>query len=107
MGFLILSNIVLSLVWILQCNPVDAAWDCEKRQTAKCFTQGQVQRVIMSQASKLLVRVVPVCCCSCVSVISIISDFVLAGFPIIILRNVRINRRQKILLCGLMGLGLL
>ena len=106
-GFLILSNIVLSLVWILQCNPVDAAWDCDKRKTAKCFTQGQVQRVIMSQASKFLVCVVSVCCCSCVSVISIISDFVLAGFPIIILRNVRINRRQKILLCGLMGLGLL
>ena len=62
-GFLILSNVVLSLVWILQCNPVDAAWDCDKRETAKCFSQGQVQRVIMSQAGKLIVRVVSVCCC--------------------------------------------
>ena len=62
-GFLILSNIVLSLVWIFQCDPVDAAWDCDKQKTAKCYTQGQLQRVIISQASKLLVRVVSVCCC--------------------------------------------
>lgn len=40
-------------------------------------------------------------------VISIISDFILAGFPIIILRNVKIRLGHKVLLCGLMGLGLL
>lgn len=54
--FLILSNVVLSLVWILQCIPVDGAWDPEKQKTAKCFTHGQVQRIIISQASKFLVR---------------------------------------------------
>ncbi|CAF9936397.1 MAG: hypothetical protein ALECFALPRED_006841 [Alectoria fallacina] len=89
-AFLVLSNVVLSLVWILQCIPVDGAWDAKKQKTAKCFTQGQVQRVIISQA-----------------IISIISDFILAGFPIIILRNAQIRFRHKILLCGLMGLGLL
>lgn len=88
--FLILSNVVLSLVWILQCIPVDGAWDATRQKTTKCFTQGQVQRIIISQA-----------------IISIISDFILAGFPIIILRNVQINLHHKLLLCGLMGLGLL
>lgn len=51
-AFLILSNVVLSLLWIFQCIPVDGAWDARKQQTAKCFTQGQVQRVIISQASE-------------------------------------------------------
>ena len=62
-GFLILSNIVLSLVWIFQCIPVDAAWDCKKQETAKCYTQGQLQRVIISQASMHPVGIVSGCCC--------------------------------------------
>ena len=48
MAFLILSNVVLSLVWIFQCIPVDGAWIAKE---AKCYTQGQLQKVIMSQAS--------------------------------------------------------
>ena len=60
-AFLILSNVVLSLVWIFQCIPVDAAWDKSKRKTAKCFSQGQLQRIIISQASMLLVCVASVC----------------------------------------------
>ena len=50
--FLILSNVVLSLLWILQCIPVDGAWDPVKQKTAKCFTEGQIQRIIISQASR-------------------------------------------------------
>lgn len=68
-AFLILSNIVLSLVWIFQCIPVHEVWNCDSRETtyckrptrAKCFSQGQVQRVIISQASKLRGRVASVC----------------------------------------------
>lgn len=41
------------------------------------------------------------------TVISIGSDFILAGFPIIILYKVSITTRQKVYLCLLMGLGLL
>ena len=51
-AFLVLSNVVLSLVWIFQCIPVDGAWDMKKQMTAKCFSRGQVQRVIISQASR-------------------------------------------------------
>ena len=56
-AFLVLSNIVLSLVWILQCIPVDGAWDAKRQKTARCFTQGQVQRVLISQASRFVERV--------------------------------------------------
>ena len=59
--FLVLSNVVLSLVWILQCIPVDAAWVATKQKSAKCFTQGQLQRVIISQASKFPRHIAPLC----------------------------------------------
>ena len=51
-GFLVLSNVVLSLVWIFQCLPVDGAWVIHQQTPAKCFTRGQIQRVIISQASR-------------------------------------------------------
>ena len=40
-------------------------------------------------------------------VISIVSDFFLAAFPILILRKVQISLRSKIGLCLLMGLGVI
>ena len=49
-AFLIVTNIVLTLLYILQCIPLDGAWDAKKMKTAKCFTPGQVQRIIISQA---------------------------------------------------------
>ncbi|KAF6220060.1 hypothetical protein HO133_003885 [Letharia lupina] len=86
---LIVSNIVLSLVWIFQCTPyVDKAWDDKK--PGKCFSKGQLERIIISQA-----------------LISIISDFFLSAFPILILRKVQISFRSKIGLCLLMGLGVI
>ncbi|KAI9792879.1 MAG: hypothetical protein M1833_000991 [Piccolia ochrophora] len=85
---LIVSNIVLTLVWILQCSPVDAAWNMFK--IGSCFSNAQLQRIIISQA-----------------IISIISDFVLAAIPILILRRVQISFRSKVGLCSLMGLGVI
>ena len=57
---------------------------------AKCFTDAQLQRIIISQA-----------------IISIISDFVLALLPIVIFWKVQIELRIKAGLCFLMSLGLL
>jgi len=85
---LIVSNIVLTLLWIFQCNPIARAWNTQTPGT--CFTDGQLQRIIISQA-----------------LISIISDFMLALFPIVLLWKVRISLRTKAGLCILMGLGLM
>ena len=85
--FLIITNIVLTLVWIFQCNPVSGAWN--STVPAKCFTYAQLERIIISQA-----------------IISIISDFVLALFPIVLLWKIQISFNLKVGLCGLMGLGL-
>jgi hypothetical protein len=84
---LVVSNIVLTLLWILQCNPVASAWN--KQTPGTCFTDAQLQRIIISQA-----------------LISIISDFMLALFPIVLLWKVQIAVRTKAGLCVLMGLGL-
>ncbi|KAL8669693.1 MAG: hypothetical protein Q9168_005722 [Polycauliona sp. 1 TL-2023] len=87
-AFLIVTNIVLTLLWIFQCNPVAGSWD--KKNPAKCFTDAQLQRIIISQA-----------------IISIISDFALALFPVAILWKVQIELRIKAGLCFLMSLGLM
>ncbi|KAL9001977.1 MAG: hypothetical protein Q9188_005073 [Gyalolechia gomerana] len=86
--FLIVTNIVLTLLWIFQCNPIAGSWN--KQTPATCFTDAQLQRIIISQA-----------------IISIISDFVLALFPIVLLWKVQIELRIKAGLCILMSLGLM
>ena len=101
---LIISNIVLSLIWIFQCRPhLDKAWN--SKMPGSCFSKGQVERIIISQAGKscstnLISKLI-------FSVISIVSDFFLAAFPILILRKVQISLRSKIGLCLLMGLGVI
>ena len=87
-GVLIVSNVILTFVWCFQCNPTDGAWN--KKKPAKCFTDAQLQRIILSQG-----------------IISIVSDFVLALFPIVLLWKVQIQTRIKAGLCALMSLGLL
>ena len=48
---LVLSNIILSLAWIFQCTPhLDKAWNDE--MPGKCFSKGQLERIIISQARK-------------------------------------------------------
>ena len=85
---LIVSNVILTFVWIFQCSPVKAAYN--KGVPAQCMTNAQLQRIIISQA-----------------LISIISDVLLALFPIVILWKVQISLRTKVGLCSLMGLGLM
>ena len=85
---LIVSNIVLTLLWIFQCNPIASAWN--KQTPGSYFSNGQLQRIIISQA-----------------LISIISDFMLALFPIVLLWKVQIAPRIKAGMCTLMALGLM
>ena len=48
---LIVSNIILTVLWIVQCRPVAAVWDSTIE--GQCFSHGQVQNIIFAQASKL------------------------------------------------------
>ncbi|KAL9599164.1 MAG: hypothetical protein Q9219_004031 [cf. Caloplaca sp. 3 TL-2023] len=86
--FLVVTNIILTFLWIFQCNPIRGAWN--KQTEATCFTDAQLQRIIISQA-----------------IISIISDVVLALSPLLILWKVQIEVRVKAGLCVLMSLGII
>ncbi|MCJ1282468.1 hypothetical protein MMC26_001791 [Xylographa opegraphella] len=85
---LVLSNVILTVLWAVQCSPVALAWDLTQQGT--CFSVAQIDDIILAQA-----------------IISIVSDFFLAAFPILILRHVQINIRVKIGLCLLMGMGVI
>ena len=47
---LVLSHLSLVLLWILQCRPLDGAWDMSKK--SNCFETWQVDRIILVQASE-------------------------------------------------------
>ena len=49
-GFLIVSNVILTILWIVQCRPIDAAWNTNIQ--GSCLSKGQMERIIMAQASK-------------------------------------------------------
>ena len=48
---LFISNLVLTLLWILQCIPVQATWDLTI--SGKCFTKSQLLEIILAQGGKL------------------------------------------------------
>ncbi|KAL4926795.1 uncharacterized protein BDV17DRAFT_299392 [Aspergillus undulatus] len=80
------------LRWFIvgSCVPVRAAWDSElrKKESTRCFTLPVFLGIGRFNAS-----------------ISIITDFFYATLPIFMFYNVQVNRRTKISLMGVLGLG--
>ena len=85
-AFLLFSNTILTVIWIMQCQPIHAAWD----NRGICMSREAKEGVILAQA-----------------IISVISDFAFAVFPILFLWRVQIDLKTKIGLWILMGLGLI
>ena len=83
-AFLLFSNTILTVIWIMQCQPIHAAWD----NRGTCMSREAKKGIILAQA-----------------IISVISDFSFAAFPILFLWRVQIDLRTKIGLWILMGLG--
>lgn len=83
-AFLLFSNTILTVIWIMQCQPIHAAWD----DSGTCMSRKAKECIILAQA-----------------VISVISDFTFAAFPILFLWRVQIDIRTKIGLWVLMCLG--
>ena len=84
MTFLLVSNIVLTIIWIMQCQPLHVAWYGE----GTCMDRHAKEAVILTQA-----------------IISIVSDFGFASFPILLLWRLQIDLKTKIGLWILMCLG--
>ena len=83
-AFLLFSNTILTVIWIMQCQPIHAAWD----NRGICMSREAKESVILAQA-----------------IISVVSDFAFAAFPILFLWRVQIDLKTKIGLWILMGLG--
>lgn len=83
-AFLLFSNTILTVIWIMQCQPIHAAWD----NRGTCMSREAKEGIILAQA-----------------IISVVSDFAFAAFPILFLWRVQIDLRTKIGLWGLMCLG--
>ena len=54
---LVVSNIILTVLWIVQCRPVAGAWTKDPKAT--CFSRGQLLRIIIAQAGEYYT--VPTC----------------------------------------------
>lgn len=83
-ALLLFSNTILTIIWIMQCQPIHAAWD----NSGTCMSRGAKEGIILTQA-----------------VISVVSDFTFAAFPILFLWRVQIDLKTKIGLWVLMCLG--
>ncbi|KAG8531786.1 uncharacterized protein KY384_003422 [Bacidia gigantensis] len=85
-GFLLISNTVMTVMWIMQCQPVNNAWVLDGKGT--CMSKFEKEAVILTQA-----------------IISIVSDFVFAAFPIFYFWRLQVDLKTKIGLWLLMCLG--
>ena len=83
-AFLLFSNTILSVMWIMQCQPIHAVWDGR----GTCMSRHAKQSIVLTQA-----------------VISVASDFTFAGLPVVFLWRVQIDFKTKIGLWVLMCLG--
>lgn len=48
-AILVVSNVILTVLWAVQCNPVALAWDLTQQGT--CFSVAQIDNIILAQAS--------------------------------------------------------
>ena len=84
--FIIITHTPLTILFLLQCIPLNKNWDTSV--PGHCFSKPSVEIIIINQG-----------------VISVITDFIGAAFPILLLLNAKLHLRTKIALDLLMGLG--
>ena len=85
-AFLIVSHTPLTLLFLLQCIPLSKNWHTQ--EPGYCFPKPAVEKIIIVQG-----------------VFSILTDFIGAAFPVILLWNSKLSLRTKVALNLLMGLG--
>ncbi|KAI4091187.1 MAG: hypothetical protein LQ344_004300 [Seirophora lacunosa] len=89
-AFLLLSNAVLTVMLIMQCQPLHAAWDDRVPGGGRCLSLDAKMGIVLAQA-----------------VISVVSDFAFAALPVFFLWRTQIDLKTKIGLWLLMGLGVI
>ncbi|KAL8957260.1 MAG: hypothetical protein Q9193_005420, partial [Seirophora villosa] len=89
-AFLLFSNAVLTVMLIMQCQPLHAAWDDRVPGGGRCLSLDAKMGIVLAQA-----------------VISVVSDFAFAALPVFFLWRTQIDLKTKIGLWLLMGLGVI
>ncbi|KAL6714771.1 hypothetical protein ACLMJK_008196 [Lecanora helva] len=87
-GFTSLFSAVCVFLFMGICRPLRAYWAVG--QDGHCMSNLQVSHIVIAHG-----------------VLSVLTDLVCAALPAIFLRKIQINRRTKIGLCILMGLGVI
>ena len=103
-AFLVITHVPLTLLLIFQCHPVRKYW--YKTIPGKCFPKKVVEKIIIAQGGTYI-SIVRARIALISVVISVITDFIGATFPIVLLWNVDIKLRSKVALWILMGLGVM
>ncbi|KAF2875959.1 hypothetical protein BDV95DRAFT_591365 [Massariosphaeria phaeospora] len=83
-----LLGIYNMLCALLQCIPLHAAWDPLKLVEAKCWSSAAIRANLY-----------------CISVVNVVTDFIMALLPISFLRHVQRPFRERAIIGGLMALG--
>ncbi len=104
---LIVFHMTCVFLFLGICRPIQSYW--EVGVNGVCLGKGQVEKIIIAQGGELLYFETRnlLAIAKWMSVFSVITDFILASFPILILRTLQISPRTKIALCVLMGLGVM
>ncbi|KAL9098056.1 MAG: hypothetical protein Q9163_006208 [Psora crenata] len=121
-AFLVLSHLPITFLYIFQCRPVNKVWDTQV--PGDCWPMATIEKIIIIQGGEsqqttclnyinsLLAhfynvfddyKVYP----NIFRVCSIVTDVIGAAFPILLLRNMKLPRRQRHALSLLMGLGII
>ena len=122
-AFLIISHLPITFLYIFQCRPVNKFWDREV--PGNCWPLSTVEKIIIVQGGSCKIHclgqraagpsiliqsareIYSRAAADDVSVISIVTDVIGAAFPILLIRNMKLPRRQKYALNALMGLGII
>jgi hypothetical protein len=83
----ILVGVMFILVSIFECTPVDFFWN-RTTKTGKCIAPNALVGIAYTA-----------------SVVAAIADFTLGLLPCFIVWNLQMNRKTKVALAGIMGLG--
>ncbi len=105
MAVLIVLCVATAIVILIQCIPLQAGWDPRIKGRCWAFQQvlgiGYAQNGTFGSSFKLLII------SKWIAAWAIASDLVCAAFPIIILRKLQMNKRNKYALWCIMSIGLL
>ena len=100
----IVIHVVQAILFGAQCIPLRAVWDLSIK--GKCLSKQSIYRAYYIETG-ILLGLVSWTITDPIEGLDILTDLVCAGVPILVIRQLQMNKRTKILLCILMGLGVL